>query len=312
MKTRRQFLTTAAAGSASLAFSQSGIAEEKAPSNPKDGWIDAHVHVWTPDTERYPLAEGFAKEKMKPASFTPQELLAQCQPHGVSRIVLIQMSFYRFDNAYMLDAMRDHPGVFSGVAIVDENGEDVAATMKSLAERGVRGFRLYANRENAESWAGSPGMKQMWKTGAEEKLSMCCLSNADALPAIRFQCEAFPETPVVIDHFSRIGTSGTIEQGDLDNLLRLAEFETVHVKLSAFYALGAKAAPYTDLGPMIRQLRDAYGAERLMWATDCPYQVQEGHTYGDSVALIRDRLDFLSEEEKASILRKTAEKVFFS
>ena len=63
---------------------------------------------------------------------------------------------------------------------------------------------------------------------------------------------------------------------------------------------------------MIRQLRDAYGAERLMWATDCPYQVQEGHTYGDSVALIRDRLDFLSEDEKASILRKTAEKVFFS
>ena len=27
---------------------------------------------------------------------------------------------------------------------------------------------------------------------------------------------------------------------------------------------------------MIRRLRDAFGAERLMWATDCPYQVQTG------------------------------------
>ena len=32
-------------------------------------YIDAHVHVWTPDTWRYPLASGFNKENMKPASF---------------------------------------------------------------------------------------------------------------------------------------------------------------------------------------------------------------------------------------------------
>jgi predicted TIM-barrel fold metal-dependent hydrolase len=63
---------------------------------------------------------------------------------------------------------------------------------------------------------------------------------------------------------------------------------------------------------MIRRLRDTYGANRLMWATDCPYQVGEGHTYADSIALIRDRLDFLSAEDKNWILRGTAEKVFFS
>ena len=70
---------------------------------------------------------------------------------------------------------------------------------------------------------------------------------------------------------------------------------------------GATARP-----TLIRRLRDSYGANRLMWATDCPYQVGEGHTYGDSIALIRDRLDFLSAEDKAWMLRGTAEKVFFS
>jgi predicted TIM-barrel fold metal-dependent hydrolase len=105
---------------------------------------------------------------------------------------------------------------------------------------------------------------------------------------------------------------GSVEQSDLDNLCRLAEFEQAYVKTSAFYALGAKKAPYTDLGPMIRKLRDTYGASRLMWASDCPYQVQEGHTYADSIALVRDRLDFLSAEDKQWMLRKTAEKVFFS
>ena len=75
------------------------------------GTIDAHVHVWTPDTQKYPLAPGYKKENMQPPSFTPEELFAHCKPEGVERIVLIQMSFYGFDNSYMLDAMRTHPGV---------------------------------------------------------------------------------------------------------------------------------------------------------------------------------------------------------
>ena len=63
---------------------------------------------------------------------------------------------------------------------------------------------------------------------------------------------------------------------------------------------------------MVRKLRDTFGSNRLMWASDCPFQVGEGHTYANSIALIRDRLDFLSADDKANLLHKTAEKVFFS
>src|SRR6187549_3796931 len=83
------------------------------PPNAKElPYIDAHVHVWTPDTARYPLAPGFKKEDMAPASFTPEELFKHCKPAGVGRINLIQMSFYGFDNSYMLDAIAKHPDVF--------------------------------------------------------------------------------------------------------------------------------------------------------------------------------------------------------
>jgi predicted TIM-barrel fold metal-dependent hydrolase len=60
------------------------------------GFIDAHVHVWTPDTAHYPLAPGYTKDDMKPPSFTPQELFKHCKPVGVDRINLIQMSYYGF------------------------------------------------------------------------------------------------------------------------------------------------------------------------------------------------------------------------
>jgi predicted TIM-barrel fold metal-dependent hydrolase len=61
------------------------------------GYIDAHVHVWTPDVSHYPLAKGFRKEDMKPASFTPAELFKHSKPAGVDRINLIQMSYYGTD-----------------------------------------------------------------------------------------------------------------------------------------------------------------------------------------------------------------------
>ncbi|MBA3482231.1 MAG: amidohydrolase, partial [Pirellulales bacterium] len=85
-------------------------------------YLDAHVHVWTTDCDRYPLAVGFSPSQMNPRSFTPQELLVHATPAGVERIVLIQMAFYGFDNSYMLDCIGEYPGVFSGVALVDEHG----------------------------------------------------------------------------------------------------------------------------------------------------------------------------------------------
>jgi predicted TIM-barrel fold metal-dependent hydrolase len=61
-------------------------------------FIDAHVHVWTPDTAHYLLAAGHKPAEMRPRSFTPEELFKHTRPAGVNRINLIQMSFYGFEN----------------------------------------------------------------------------------------------------------------------------------------------------------------------------------------------------------------------
>lgn len=276
-----------------------------------DDAIDAHVHVWDKFSEKYPLATGFSETDRVPASFTPDELLGHCRPQGVKQVVLIQMNFFGFDNRYMLDCIKKYPSVFSGVAVVDETLATVTTTMKLLAEQGVRGFRLYADKSNAESWQNSNGMRKMWEYGAEAGLAMCLLSNPDALPAVATMCERFPDTPVVIDHFSRIGMNGTIQESDLNQLCQLAKFKRVFVKTSAMYALGKKKSPYLDLSDMVRRLRDTFGAKRLMWGSDCPYQVQAEHSYDASIALFRDKLDFLSNEDKAWMLRETAKGVFF-
>jgi len=305
---RRRFLSqTLAASAVAAARPQRILSADEAPS----GDIDAHVHIWTPDTEKYPLAAGFKKHAMRPASFTPEQLFAHCRPCGVERIVLIQMSFYRYDNAYMLDMMGRHRGVFGGVAIVDPK-QNPAEAMRRLASKGVRGFRIVQGQRTGRQWMESPGMAEMWRCGADRGLAMCHLCQPDSLSAIGQMCRKFPQTPVVIDHFARIGIDGVIRSRDVDRLCQLAGHKNVHVKVSAFYALGEKKAPYTDLQPMIRRVADAFGAQRLMWASDCPFQVVGDHNYRDSIELVRSRLDFLTDADKQWLLRKTAEKVFFS
>jgi predicted TIM-barrel fold metal-dependent hydrolase len=304
--TRRSFLQSASAAAVSLAGCTSFGQQQ-------GGHIDAHVHVWTPDTEKYPLAAGYKKSDMKPASFTPEELFAHCKPEGVSRIVLIQMSYYKTDNRYMLDVMGAHPGVFGGVAVVDADEPGVAGRMRDLKKQGVRGFRVNpGKKKDIHTWLGAAGMAEMWRTAADEGLNVCLLINPDTLGAIDKMCEKYPQTPVVVDHFARVGMAGPVTRADLDRLLHLSKHPQVTLKTSAFYALGKKTPPYTDLGPMIRECRDSFGAKRLMWASDCPFQVDPGHNYHDSIALIRDRLEFLTAEDKEWMLGKTAERVFFS
>ena len=272
--------------------------------------IDAHVHVWTDDVEKYPLADGFARAEMQPPTFFPEDILAHARPCGVERVVLVQMSYYGFDNSYILDVMNTYAGIFSGIAVIDIQAERPDDEMRRLATLGVRGFRVQP-RGDIASWLDGAGYERAFRCGADEKLAICPLINPDALPALGRMCERFPNTPVIVDHLCRIGASNPIREEDVEALCALACYPQVMVKVSAFYALGEKREPYEDLVPLIERVYRAFGADRLMWASDCPYQVQGAYTYAASIALIEEHTNFLSNADRAQILGETAERFFF-
>ena len=273
-------------------------------------YVDAHVHIWTDDFKKYPLAQGFNPQDMAPRVFTSDDILHYAKPNGVNRVVLVQMSYYGFDNSYMVDTMRRMPKVFGGIAIVDRDSNDVEAKMHELAQHGVRGFRIVPSKDPAESLLEGEGMDRMFRRGAKENLAMCLLINPDALPAVGRQCEKFPDTPIVIDHLAHLGMPGPVTEQDMQALCALARYPSVKIKVSAFYAFGNKKPPHLDAVPVIKRIHEAFGPKRLMWASDCPFQVQK-ETYADSISVVRDRLDFLSPADKEWILRRTAQETFF-
>jgi predicted TIM-barrel fold metal-dependent hydrolase len=308
--TRRAALATFGAAVLDATMNQpTPAADEKLP------WIDAHSHIWPPEVDKYPLAPGKTKKDLDPPSFTDEELLKLARPEGVGRVVLIQHSIYHlWDNSYLLDAVKRQPKLFRIQGMVDDHKAEPGAAMKKLLPLGVTGFRItpfVRTKEDQPKWLDTPGMAEMWKTGAATRQGMCLLINPSDLPATDAMCGKHPDTPVVIDHFARIGADGEIRADDVTALCKLARHKHAHVKVSAFYGLGKKKPPHDDLVPMIRKLVEAFGPKRLMWGSDSPYAVQGANTYKASISLVRDRLDFLTPAEREWLLAKTAEAVFF-
>lgn len=274
------------------------------------GYIDCHSHVWTPDLAKYPLAPGFKREQMQPPSWTPDELMAHAKPEGVDRVVLIQMSFYEWDNSYLLDCLHSDPGRFAAVALVDWTQDEPQREMSRLANQGVRGFRVRPGGLSPANWAETPSMRKMFEFAGNHGLAICPLIEPDCLRSLSRMADAYPQTNVVIDHFARGGIDGVIRHRDVENLASLAVHPNVYVKVSAFYALGSRRPPHEDLEPMVRRLHSAYGARRLMWGSDCPFAVEK-ETYADAIGLIRDGCPWLSAEDRRRMLQETAAGVFF-
>lgn len=311
---RREFVLGSAAVTLAATVS-SGSAEDL-------GYIDCHSHLWSPERTRYPLQPGAKEEDVKPKGFTPGEFFSHARPEGVNRVVVVGHTLhFGFDARYMIELARTRRGEVAIQAYLDHTDPNVASRMAELKAQGVKAFRVRLLDPWQSPFPASHPILKAYEFAAKERLAICPLINPDWLPQLGFLSERYPAATVAIDHIGRIGVDGfgkvppvpgTIRTEDVANLVKLAQYPMVHVKVSAFYALGRRTPPYDDMLPLIRELLKAYGSERLMWGSDCPYQLAPGHSYKASIAVIRDRLDGVSEDDREWLLRKTAERVFFS
>lgn len=287
---------------------------------PLPGVVDAHVHVWSADTRKYPLAPGFTSKDLWSPGFSAEQLRAHSDTAGVRRINLVQMTWYGLDHSYVLDLIAKDPRRYCGTGIVpaisDTAGPSPDQTMIELSKRGVVAFRVRGKSTRPPlpemtRWMEHPGYDKMFSAGAKHNLALSFLMGPSDLPELDRMCTRFPETPVIIDHFCLIGRQGRLDEDEVAALVRMARHRRAMIKFGGFYALGAKRPPYSDMLPLIRRLVGAFGPNRCMWESDAPKQADAPHTYEAALAVIRDHADFLSASDKRQILTKTAEDLFF-
>lgn len=288
---------------------------------PESEIIDAHVHVWSAETARFPFAPGYGPEDLWFPSFDGAELVARAQPAGVGRFNLVQMTWYGLDHSYIADLIQRDPRRFVGTGIVpaisDVGLPEPDRAMQALAEQGIRAFRVRGQSTRPEvpggdRWLDHSAYEAMFRMSAAEDLPLSFLCGANDLPEIDRMCARHGDAPVIVDHLARLGPATGATPDDVDALCALARHPRTMVKVSAFAALSQDGPPYLDMLPIVRGVLDAFGPERCMWASDSPLQTVAPHSYETSVGLLAEHADFLDESDLALLLHGTAERVFWS
>lgn len=291
---RREFLTSALA-----VASMSHAPPDTSPYL----LIDSHVHVWKTDP-RFPFAAGANVPPNVDAS--PSSLLEKMRSNGISKTVLIQVIHYKWDNRYLVHVLRAYPGKFAGVCRVDPQDPAAPDHLTDWTEQGCHGVRLSPSADTIGDWIRGPQMPALWRRCQDLKVPMTLLLPVSRLPDIVPLLDKFPDLTTVIDHMADCSVDDP--QG-LQLLRSLARYPKLYVKISHPWSLSKLPFPYPDVTAMIARLRDAFGAQRLMWGTDWPIK-PELLSYERRVALYRDNLPFLSSSEHQEILAGTASRVW--
>lgn len=267
--------------------------------------IDPHVHVWINDP-KYP----WPKENTNPPKedALPETLLELMEANGVAHTVIVHPMHFRWDCRYVGDVMKTYPDKFQGVCRVNPEAANAADELRKWTEEwGYKGVRLSPSVDERGDWIQNDAlMNPIWSRAQALKVPMCILTKGQRLPDIAALIERHPDLDVVIDHMADIRPN---QPELLPNLLTLATYPRVYVKVSHTWNISSEDYPYRDTWEQVRKVKEAFGANRTMWGTDWPL-VESRCGYAKALELVRDQMDFLSREDKEWMLSKTIERLW--
>lgn len=271
--------------------------------------VDSAVHVWKADP-KFPFAEGVTP----PAKdATPEELLAMMDKNGVAKTVIVQPICYKWDNSFVLDAIRRWPDRLAAVARVDPEDKDGVQKIEDLTKQGFVGLRFGPVQQ---SWWESPNMLKMLDKAAELSVPVLLFLGPDGpntFPWLLPVLDKVPSLRVVIDHMA---DTNPADPQQVAALVSLAERPNILVKVSHIWALSKQGYPWTDSLELVKKVVAAYGPSRIMMASDWPVCQMPawpgGNTdYSTVMKLFREELSWLSEEERAGLMGGTADKIWW-
>jgi L-fuconolactonase len=264
--------------------------------------IDSHLHVWTSDSPKYPFAEG-----RQVAESAPVELLVETMDAaGVDKAVIVQPIHYLYDNTYVADSLKQYPGKFAAIGLLDRHAPETPEELERLVvEHGFGGLRMHLSRPDDPAEWSAADQDPIWRKAEELGAAFLSFGPAALLPAIEPIVARFPGVKVALDH---IGGAPTDEESPaplLTNVLRMARYPNVYVKFSPQGHKSQQDYPFRDTFATFQKLYDAFGPQRLMWGTNFP-GVLRGVGYGPALEMFRQHMDFLTTEDKEWLFARTA------
>jgi len=299
--TRRQTLQAAAAGALSAAVGLPSATGAEAQRTPR---VDAHLHCFAgKEDARFPYHER-APYKPEPAA-TPEHLLSCMQAVGVDYAIVVHPEPYQDDHRYLEHCLQVGKDKLKGTLLLFADREGSLDKMPELCRKlNVVSVRVHAYAPDRLPPFGKPALRRLWTMAGDHGLAVQLHFEPRYAPGFEPLIREFAKTKVIIDHMGR-PFQGTPSEHAV--VVRWARFDNTVMKVSSIP--DQAMYPHREIGPVIKQLTDAWGADRMIFGDSFKAETT-GDSYRQAFERARSYLEHLSAADQAKILGGTAAKLF--
>ncbi|MCH7727184.1 MAG: amidohydrolase [Planctomycetes bacterium] len=298
---RRDFLTqsTAAAVSVGTLTRVASSAEKKS----KPLLVDTHLHCFAGNDERFPYHKRAPYRPDKAA--TPEHLLKCMDDAGVAFAVVVHPEPYQDDHRYLDHCLQVGGKRLKGTILLFSDRKGSVEKMPDLVKRlDLVAARVHAYAPDRLPPFGKPELRNLWKQATEHGLAIQLHFEPRHAPGFEPLIREFRDTRVIIDHLGR-PLQGTPKEHQI--VVRWSRFKNTVMKISSLAS--TRNYPHRDIKPIIKQLTDEYGADRLIYGGGFNANAT-GKSYRAAFDHARQYLAHFSSAEQAKVLGENAAKLF--
>lgn len=284
--------------------------------------VDAHLHLFRSFSDQFPrttypvMAEADREE-------LAEKLLAEMANAEVDHAIVVPLSR---DDEYLRELLASHPGKFAGVGVFDHLKPDsVNSLEKRLALTSLQGLRFLGLEATPDSDVKKVGCYRVLELMAEAGMVVWFYGDLVQLAALKQVMTLLPTLKVVLNHCGflpdmhaemrvdehrRPHFDVQLPPKDLAVVEQMAgQFSNLYVHFSGQYAFTHNEYPYTDFVEVAQRLLAAFGAGRMLMASDWPW-IEFEPGYAHSLKLVDILLPSLTPTEREAIRGVTALSLF--
>jgi predicted TIM-barrel fold metal-dependent hydrolase len=271
---------------------------------------DAQTHLYHPNTPEHPWPGDSWRPTPEVKGFTGEQMIAAMDGAGVDRAVIVPPVWISDDQQIAFDTADTWPDRFKIMGRLDPYAPDAKeAILTWLDKPHMLGIRLafikwHLGGALLKEVTADPSIDWFWAECERLGIPLMCLTQ-EAAAQLAPIARRHPKLPLIVDHLASVA-GDTVEEAfvALDDLVNLAQFPNVYVKVSDAPNRSKEAFPFRDVHPVIRWVYNAFGPRRMLWAVDI---TQIGQLrYADCLRLWQEGVPFLSNEDRNWILGDTA------
>ncbi len=220
--------------------------------------VDSQLHIWENETMN--------GKHRQVRTYSAADALAEMAGAGVDAALIHPPSSLPKTNATAVAAAKAHPDKFAVLGHFDLTHPDKGRIVAEWKQQpGMLGFRFTLMAPDQRGWWDDNTLDWFW-AAAEKAGTPVGLLAGGHLATIERVAQRHPGLRLLIDHYGRDILRVTYD--DLDEMLALARFPNVAVKVSGAAALSSDSYPYRDTIEATKRIVGAFGPERSFWGTD--------------------------------------------